>query len=192
MSRGRHKQGRRDRAFEAFRLKVEAAGLEAVRHMDWHWQICGGAFTVNYYPTTTTIYINRTHSSRGHQLRGTWDDAIRAATEVPEKLPSQLRAERMNTGRSARRRRKLLARDPHCHWCGRHVEEEPASDYEKATLDHVIPLHRGGSNGPDNTVLACGPCNERRANKMPEIDDPAFQEYCDRTRQRREGTDGQA
>ncbi len=31
MSRGRHKQGRRDRAFEAFRLKVEAAGPDSDR-----------------------------------------------------------------------------------------------------------------------------------------------------------------
>jgi 5-methylcytosine-specific restriction endonuclease McrA len=34
-------------------------------------------------------------------------------------------------------------------------------------VDHVIPLSRGGSNSPDNIVIACGPCNKHKSSKMP-------------------------
>lgn len=33
------------------------------------------------------------------------------------------------------------------------------------TLDHVVPLSRGGSNGPENVVPACGPCNSAKRAK---------------------------
>ncbi len=41
---------------------------------------------------------------------------------------------------------------------------------DTATLDHVIPLQKGGSNLKDNLVIACGKCNETRGNlaKRPE------------------------
>jgi 5-methylcytosine-specific restriction endonuclease McrA len=40
-------------------------------------------------------------------------------------------------------------------------------------VDHLIPLSRGGSNGPENIVIACPKCNLRKHNKLPwEMDDP--------------------
>lgn len=35
-------------------------------------------------------------------------------------------------------------------------------------LDHVIPKCQGGSNGIDNRVLACGPCNTAKGGRTPE------------------------
>jgi 5-methylcytosine-specific restriction endonuclease McrA len=35
------------------------------------------------------------------------------------------------------------------------------------TLDHLIPKSRGGSNGPENLVPACKPCNNRKADRTP-------------------------
>ena len=46
-----------------------------------------------------------------------------------------------------------------CWWCGRMLT--------KYHIDHRIPLSRGGSNGPENLVLACPPCNLRKHAKMP-------------------------
>ena len=47
-----------------------------------------------------------------------------------------------------------------CFWCG----EKLAADYH---VDHVIPLSRGGSNGPENLVISCPLCNLRKAAKHP-------------------------
>lgn len=37
----------------------------------------------------------------------------------------------------------------------------------KLTLDHVQPLSRGGTNSWGNVVAACGPCNNKKADKTP-------------------------
>lgn len=34
------------------------------------------------------------------------------------------------------------------------------------TIDHVIPISRGGSNWPENIVLACGPCNFSKSHRL--------------------------
>lgn len=57
-------------------------------------------------------------------------------------------------------RRQYEAQGGLCYWCGTHLD---ASFH----ADHYIPLSRGGSNWPDNIVCACGPCNLRKHNKMP-------------------------
>jgi 5-methylcytosine-specific restriction endonuclease McrA len=36
------------------------------------------------------------------------------------------------------------------------------------TVDHLIPLIRGGSDGPENIVMACASCNFRKADRTPE------------------------
>jgi 5-methylcytosine-specific restriction endonuclease McrA len=35
-----------------------------------------------------------------------------------------------------------------------------------ATLDHVIPLSKGGPNKRENIVLACGKCNRDKGDKL--------------------------
>lgn len=35
----------------------------------------------------------------------------------------------------------------------------------KLTLDHIVPISRGGTNSPDNIALACGHCNSSKGNK---------------------------
>lgn len=47
-----------------------------------------------------------------------------------------------------------------CYWCKRVV----GNDYH---VDHVIPLSKGGSNGRENIVVACPPCNLSKKDKMP-------------------------
>ena len=37
----------------------------------------------------------------------------------------------------------------------------------QTTFDHVIPKSRGRRTSWTNVVAACGPCNVRKANKMP-------------------------
>lgn len=53
-----------------------------------------------------------------------------------------------------------LERQKHkCYWCHKKLEQ-----YH---IDHVIPLARGGSNAPDNLVLACPRCNMSRKDRLP-------------------------
>ncbi len=46
-----------------------------------------------------------------------------------------------------------------CHWCGCDITG-------RATVDHVIPLTRGGAHEPDNLVPACLSCNCSKGNKL--------------------------
>lgn len=48
-----------------------------------------------------------------------------------------------------------------CQYCGNKVEKH------KATIDHVIPVSRGGTNSYDNTVCACFDCNNEKNNRTP-------------------------
>ena len=47
-----------------------------------------------------------------------------------------------------------------CQYCGCGVNNS------SATMDHVIPISRGGKTCWDNIVTACGPCNSRKGNSM--------------------------
>jgi 5-methylcytosine-specific restriction endonuclease McrA len=38
----------------------------------------------------------------------------------------------------------------------------------KFHVDHIVPLHRGGSNWPDNLQLLCPFCNGSKGHKLPE------------------------
>lgn len=46
-----------------------------------------------------------------------------------------------------------------CGYCGILMT---GKGLHQETVDHVIPLSRGGSNAPDNLVLACRSCNARK------------------------------
>lgn len=145
--------------FDEFAKKVKAAGLIPRNCRNGHWQIRGGKYLVNFYPDTnkgSTMFVNGMH--RGRRL-ATLEKAI-AATKTPPN-PSGEQAERWNQKRRIRLRRRLFRSDPHCHWC--HVRLL----LHEATLDHVIPLSREGSNSQDNQVLACDGCNQARKNDLP-------------------------
>ncbi len=57
-------------------------------------------------------------------------------------------------------RREVLRRDHHaCQYCGstRHL-----------TLDHVLPVSKGGKHSWDNVVTACERCNQTKGDRTPE------------------------
>lgn len=57
---------------------------------------------------------------------------------------------------------QLLKKERFCHWCCRPL------DNSNRTIDHVIPLARGGRHIPDNLVAACKPCNFSKNDKLIE------------------------
>ncbi len=53
----------------------------------------------------------------------------------------------------------LLRRPPRCGYCGRWAWELDSG----LTADHKTPKAAGGSDKIKNIVLACKPCNQRKA-----------------------------
>jgi 5-methylcytosine-specific restriction endonuclease McrA len=57
-------------------------------------------------------------------------------------------------------RREVLRRDHHsCQYCG---------SGKHLTLDHVIPVSKGGKHTWDNVVAACERCNQFKGDRTPE------------------------
>jgi 5-methylcytosine-specific restriction endonuclease McrA len=48
-----------------------------------------------------------------------------------------------------------------CHYCGRST---PAKEL---TMDHIVPLARGGKSTKGNLVTACKECNNNKKNLLP-------------------------
>ena len=56
-------------------------------------------------------------------------------------------------------RREVLKRDNHrCQYCGSN---------KRLTLDHVIPVSKGGEHKWNNVVTACESCNQRKRDRTP-------------------------
>lgn len=47
-----------------------------------------------------------------------------------------------------------------CLYCGCTITRKTA------TIDHVVPISRGGKTVWENCATACGPCNSRKGNRM--------------------------
>jgi len=104
-----------------------------------------------------------------------WDDwstiepamdelAIRSVTQrfrIPEVI-SLVEYDRLPQGKVTFSKRNIFKRDRFtCQYCG----VQPARDQQ--TLDHVQPRSRGGESTWENCVLACFPCNHRKADRTP-------------------------
>jgi 5-methylcytosine-specific restriction protein A len=48
-----------------------------------------------------------------------------------------------------------------CYYCGQNVGQM------ELTMDHLIPLSRGGRSTKDNLVPCCKPCNNTKKNGLP-------------------------
>jgi 5-methylcytosine-specific restriction endonuclease McrA len=68
-------------------------------------------------------------------------------------------------------RKGVLERDCYrCAYCGRNMRDQHRRrgvKRTKPTVDHILPVSRGGKNTWTNTVCACPDCNQRKADRMP-------------------------
>jgi 5-methylcytosine-specific restriction endonuclease McrA len=79
--------------------------------------------------------------------------AFRPTAADHRRCPTCQRWKRTGSTRAWRRQRaRILAENPVCQYCG-----GPAT-----TVDHVIPLARGGTDDLANLVPACAVCNGRK------------------------------
>ena len=71
------------------------------------------------------------------------------------------------TQNQVRQRAKLL-----CEYC--HASEQ--WQYVSFTVDHVVPLTKGGANSIDNLALACFHCNRQKSDKIVAFDEQSLSE----------------
>ncbi|WKK26535.1 HNH endonuclease [Streptomyces olivoreticuli] len=69
----------------------------------------------------------------------------------------------LSAARRRARKRTLARRDgARCTYCRR-----PFADLREATMDHVVPISLFHTWRSEHLVLACRPCNDRKANRLP-------------------------
>lgn len=62
--------------------------------------------------------------------------------------------------RKSRWWQNLIANKPACHYCN------CAMTKDDVTMDHVVPLLRGGRSTKSNVVIACKPCNNAKKDQL--------------------------
>jgi 5-methylcytosine-specific restriction endonuclease McrA len=149
------------RLLNALEVLAESCGLEVVcvNEAGGHYQVTGGPMLVNWYPFSAkqTAYVKAT--TKGVQ-NATPEQVIKMATSAPSgKCVKAVR----KASRGKRAKKRLMVKHPFCHWC-----KEPLTA-DNATLEHVVPLARGGLDHHCNMTLACRACNEKRGSNMPEL-----------------------
>lgn len=92
--------------------------------------------------------------------------SCKAGKEHPERGAAVVRNRRARLRGSLGRhtaediRQQYARQNGRCFYCGAKVGK-------KYHVDHVIPVSKGGSNGPENLVIACRPCNDSKGAKHP-------------------------
>ena len=131
-------------------------------------------------PGKTTEYCRRWRESHREQYRAI-DRAYRTKNREQERLKAA-KAYDNNTERYRAYSRNRYA----LKWSvGTHTAEDVTRQYEKQQgccfwcsepvnqlyqVDHVIPISRGGSNSPDNLVIACPSCNRHKQKLLPYVE----------------------
>lgn len=161
---------------EATKQKIVAAALAKGLEVRFrgsngnHVQILG-PLLCNYYPDAKkrSAYVAGTTRRVNHV---TPEQAVEMALKPPKVATPDRKAER----RYSRRHRDsavfhLQRRDgDKCKWCKELMvfcgEPGPMS----ATIEHIIPLNRGGLDNLNNMALAHRCCNNERGGDMPELE----------------------
>lgn len=147
-------------------------GLQVVDRGQGHYQITGGPLLVNYYPLARrrSAYVAGTTSRR---VGVSPAEAVEMAFSAPSLRGAAYKDQRHYSGKTGNRR-KIVTRlrgkyGDGCHWCKQVMVFEGEGPL-RATIEHVIPLDRGGLDNLNNMRLAHKKCNNERGNNMPELE----------------------
>jgi len=86
-------------------------------------------------------------------------DPVRFTPEVGDETLRREKARARELRQSAWWRRRITTGA--CHYCGRQVGAKAL------TMDHIVPLIRGGRSVRGNTVPACKDCNSKKQSLLP-------------------------
>lgn len=153
------------RALRYYRAHVEQSKARCATYREEHSEQLK-AHDHKYY---------REHSEKVKECSAQWAHKHPEARKVIEAKYRRNHPETVSAKSHRRRARKLSAEGTYngddikaqlkrqkkrCYYCGKKLNS-------KYHADHVIPLSRGGSNGPDNLVIACPQCNWRKNDRLP-------------------------
>lgn len=140
--------------FDQMKKRVEGTGVTLEKFGEYHYQL-RGVFIVNIWPSKTKYYVEGTNKSGRYN---SLDDLV--SLSIGEKNPpeAEIKVKRINL----KKQKALLWEQSHvCFSCGKEIET-----FDQATVEHKIPLSRGGSNRLSNLALSHGNCNQVRGNDI--------------------------
>jgi len=133
--------------------RLKQFGYQVIRLSEYHYQTRNLGFIFNIYPNRRTIYINGMTS--GMRYHGYTDLIsilnLNGIQAVRHKRKQNLTGHKIRMYRSSQI----------CWLCNSKIEM-----IEEASVDHAIPLDKGGSNRADNLRLAHKSCNFKKANQI--------------------------
>lgn len=129
------------------------------------------SFKENFYVSTYRIADDeRIHAKNADLAKKEW---IRETTSIDEQYDNYVAShsatnKRINFSKTIRAE-VLKKSNGRCAICGKPLSLNPAAKDNYATIDHIVPLSRGGKNELKNFQATCRKCNEIKTNIMPEI-----------------------
>lgn len=138
---------------------AEKNNIQYIEKPNGHIQL-KGALLVNYYPKSKdkSAYIDRTKCKVKNV---TPEQAIKMCSQEPT---NQGVTDKRAKGKSRKWRAAMIRRGiTKCCWCDCELT------LDTSTIEHVIPLSKGGLENRNNRKLACVKCNNDRGSNMPEL-----------------------
>jgi 5-methylcytosine-specific restriction endonuclease McrA len=87
--------------------------------------------------------------------------------DVNYKASVKRRSYKYNVDFKPVQRKQLLDRDNWtCKHCGIKVHDRKENTSDKANIDHIIPISKGGNSEPSNLQVLCRTCNLSKADKI--------------------------
>jgi hypothetical protein len=140
-----------------FEKLAQENGLIFKKLSVYHYQITG-RFTVNFYPSKNSYYVN---GAQKKCFYSDFSEVLNIAKGEFESVVSREKTERKGSSSRAKRKAIFMSGVDHCYVCG-----EKLGGWEKSTLEHKIPLSKGGSNRRDNLSLSHADCNMKKGNNL--------------------------
>lgn len=141
-------------------IEIECAkrGIQYIDRGNGHIQL-RGALLVNYYPDSKSksAYVAGTKKAAKHV---TPEQAMDMCFIAP--VAQGVKDKRKQ---NSRRKRVAMFRKgiTKCYWC------ECQLTIDTSTIEHIVPIARGGLENANNRTLACQKCNASRGHDMPEL-----------------------
>lgn len=130
-------------------IKLQNIDARIVQCSDFHFQLKGMCYTVNFYPSKKTYFVNGAVAKSYYK---NIEFLVNIADGKQNTNVSVVKCKRKNL--SDFTKNKLKNKYSVCCYCSKIFNEENVP-----TVEHLIPLSCGGSNRFDNLALSCRECN---------------------------------